>query len=119
LFNNLVTALPKIHRTIEKKLVKFLFYKKMVHPLPAEYHYINCCEILGVDTLEKKGIFLDLETLARSIKNQLDTQSFIENLNFAVLKGDVYKLRNAIFRIFPFVTKNPINPYPSSPSFDL
>jgi hypothetical protein len=49
-----------------------------------EYHYINFCEILSIDTLEKKRILLDLKILARSIKNQLDTQSFIENLNFAV-----------------------------------
>ncbi len=64
--------------------MKFLFYKKMIQPTPEEFNYTSCCEILGIDTLEKRRIMQDLKFLVQSFKNEVKTQSFIHNFNFSV-----------------------------------
>jgi hypothetical protein len=69
---------------LQKKLVKFMFHKKMIQPQPEEYDYLNCCEILNIETLEKRRIMLDLKFLVRSLKNEVDTQTFLHNFNFSV-----------------------------------
>ncbi len=99
LFNSLIRSKPeycstiwsphfqkyiKLMEKLQKKLVRFLYHKNLIHPLPSEYKYLDCCKVLGIDTLEKGRIFSDLKIFARSLKNQLDTQSFIEYINFAV-----------------------------------
>lgn len=69
---------------LQKKLVKFLFYRKLIHPQPEEFNYIQCCEILNIETLEKRRLFADLKILTRTFANQIDTQSFIHNINLLV-----------------------------------
>ncbi len=56
----------------------------MIHPLPEEYNYIQCCAILQNEPLEKRRIFADLKFLTKSLTNQIDTQSFIHNINLTV-----------------------------------
>jgi hypothetical protein len=46
-----------------------------------------------------------MKILARSIKNQLDTQSFIENLNFAVPQRSTRQ--NLQFELYGFRTSPP------------
>jgi hypothetical protein len=68
----------------KKKLVKLMFHKKMIQPIPEEFNYLSCCEFLVIDTLEKNRIMQDLKFLVRSFKNEVDSQSFIHNFNFSV-----------------------------------
>jgi hypothetical protein len=69
---------------LQKKLVKFMFHKNLIYPTPEEFDYLRCCGILGIDTLGKSRIMQDLKFLVRSVKNEVDTQSFMNNLNFSV-----------------------------------
>jgi hypothetical protein len=71
-------------KKLQKKLVKYLFYRKLIDPLPEEDNYIQCRNILKIEPLEKRRIFTDLKFLTRSLKNQIDTQSFIHNINLNV-----------------------------------
>jgi hypothetical protein len=67
---------------LQKKLVKFMFHKNLNYPTPEEFDY-DFRDV--VEYLElahwKKG---DLKFLVRSVKNEVDTQSFMHNLNFSV-----------------------------------
>jgi hypothetical protein len=74
----------KIVEKLQRKLVKFMFHKKLIVTTSDEFNYLDCCKILKIDTLEKRRIRQDLKFLVRSLKNEIDTQTYIHNLNFFV-----------------------------------
>jgi hypothetical protein len=53
-------------------------------PTPEVFDYLRCCGLLGIDTLEKRRIMQDLKFCVRSVKNEVETQSFMHNFNFSV-----------------------------------
>jgi hypothetical protein len=65
----------KIVEKLQRKLVKFMFHKKLIVTTSDEFNYLDCCKILKIDTLEKRRIRQDLKFLVRSLKNEIDTQT--------------------------------------------
>ncbi len=48
---------------LQKKVVKYLFFKNFIPNAPVEFNYLVCLKILGIDSLEKRRILTDLKDL--------------------------------------------------------
>jgi hypothetical protein len=69
---------------IQKKLVKALFYRKLIPNSPEVYNYQDCCNLLHIDTLEKRRTFNDIKFILNSFADNIDTESFIHYFNIHV-----------------------------------
>ena len=66
----------KIER-VQKKFVKQLFYRKLIRKAPADWNYLKCCELLKMDTLEKRRIVNGISFAIKSFKNITDGQRYL------------------------------------------
>ncbi len=69
---------------LQKKVVRFLYFKNLIPNAPAEFNYLNCLKILGIDSLEKRRIMSDLKVVAKTWTGRIDCETFIHNFNINV-----------------------------------
>jgi hypothetical protein len=88
---------------LQKKIIKFLYFKNLIPNAPAEFNYLNCLKILGIDSLEKKRIMTDLRVVAKTETEHIDCETFIQNFNINV---PMRRTRGSdTFRLHSFRTK--------------
>jgi hypothetical protein len=69
---------------IQRKLVKALFYRKLIPNSSEVYNYQDCCNILHIKTLKKRRAFNDIKFILNSFADNIDTESFIHYFNIHV-----------------------------------
>ena len=61
---------------VQRKFVKQLFYRKLI-PNATDWEYLACCELLRVETLEKRRVKNGLTFILKAIHNVADGQRFL------------------------------------------
>jgi hypothetical protein len=69
---------------IQRKLVKALFYRKLIPNCPENYNYQECCKLMRIETLAKRRAFNDVKFILKTFAGEIDTESFIHYINIHV-----------------------------------
>jgi hypothetical protein len=69
---------------IQKKIVRALFFRKLIPNSPEEFNYQQCCLALNINSLAKRRKLNDIKLVLQSFSNQVDTETFIQNFNISV-----------------------------------
>lgn len=69
------SQIKKIER-VQRKFVKQLFYRRMIQDAPEEWDYIKCCDLLTIETLEKRRIINGLSFAIKSLQQITDSSQY-------------------------------------------